>query len=262
MIWLDVPTPWGIRFQDSATPNQEGIHELYDHIMFYLTLILGLVSYILFIVIKDYKNNVFAYKYIKHGQTLEIIWTIFPAVILLLIAFPSFILLYLCDEVLTPAMTIKVIGLQWYWKYEYSDFVTDSGETIEFESYLIPEDMLEEGQLRLLDVDNSIVIPVDTHVRFIVSAADVIHCFAIPSLGVKIDATPGRLNQVSALIQRTGIFYGQCSEICGVGHSAMPIKIECVSINEFIEWLSEIERGPFKAMQWMDCGCLASTKLL
>lgn len=239
MIWLDVPTPWGIRFQDAATPNAEGIHELYDHIMYYLALILGLVSYILYVIIKDYKNNTFAYKYIKHGQTLEIIWTIFPAVILLLIAFPSFILLYLCDEVLTPAMTVKVVGLQWYWKYEYSDFVSETGETVEYESYVIPEDMLEEGQLRLLDTDTSIVVPVDTHIRFVVTAADVIHDFAIPSLGIKVDATPGRLNQVSALIQREGVFYGQCSELCGLGHANMPIKIEAVSLPKFLEWLNE-----------------------
>nr|YP_009935172.1 Cox2 [Metschnikowia caudata]QNS23041.1 Cox2 [Metschnikowia caudata]QNS23050.1 Cox2 [Metschnikowia caudata] len=241
MIWLDVPTPWGVRLQDSASPNQEGMHELYDHMMFYLALILGLVSYMTYMVVTDFKNNKFAYKYLKHGQTLEIIWTIFPAMILLLMAFPSFILLYLCDEVLTPAMTIKVVGLQWYWKYEYSDFVSDKGETIEYESYIIPEDMLEEGQLRLLDTDTSIVIPVDTHVRFIVTANDVIHSFAIPSLGIKIDATPGRLNQVSALIQRTGVYYGQCSELCGVNHALMPIKVECVPITEFIEWLSEAE---------------------
>lgn len=241
MIWLDVPTPWGVRLQDAATPNQEGIHELYDHIMFYLALILGLVSYILYVIIKDFKDNKFAYKYLRHGQTLEIIWTIFPAVILLLIAFPSFILLYLCDEVLTPAMTIKVVGLQWYWKYEYSDFVSETGETIEFESYIIPEDMLEEGQLRLLDTDTSIVVPVDTHVRFIVTANDVIHSFTVPSLGIKIDATPGRLNQVSALIQRTGVYYGQCSELCGVNHALMPIKVECVPIADFVEWLSEAE---------------------
>ena len=189
MIRLDVPTPWGIRLQDSATPNAEGIHELYDHIMFYLCLILGLVSYILYVIIKDYKDNRFAYKYVRHGQVIEIIWTIFPAVILLLIAFPSFILLYLCDEVLTPAMTIKVIGLQWYWKYEYSDFVDSIGETIEFESYVIPDDMLEPGALRLLDTDTSIVVPVDTHIRFVVTANDVIHSFTIPSLGMKIDAT-------------------------------------------------------------------------
>lgn len=241
MIWLDVPTPWGVRLQDAATPNQEGIHELYDHIMFYLALILGLVSYILYVIIKDFKNNKFAYKYLRHGQTLEIIWTIFPAIILLLIAFPSFILLYLCDEVLTPAMTIKVVGLQWYWKYEYSDFVSETGETIEYESYIIPDDMLEEGQLRLLDTDTSIVVPVDTHVRFIVTANDVIHSFTVPSLGIKIDATPGRLNQVSALIQRTGVYYGQCSELCGVNHALMPIKVECVPIADFVEWLSNAE---------------------
>lgn len=241
MIWLDVPTPWGMRLQDAATPNQEGIHELYDHIMYYLALVLGLVSYILFIIIKDFKNNAFAYKYLRHGQTLEIIWTIFPAIILLLIAFPSFILLYLSDEVLTPAMTIKVVGLQWYWKYEYSDFVSETGETVEYESYVIPEDMLEEGQLRLLDTDTSIVVPVDTHIRFVITANDVIHSFAIPSLGIKIDATPGRLNQVSALIQRTGVYYGQCSELCGVNHSLMPIKLECVPINDFVEWLGEMD---------------------
>ena len=239
MIYLDVPTPWGIRLQDTATPNAEGIHELYDHIMFYLCLILGLVSYILYVIINDYKDNRFAYKYIRHGQVIEIIWTIFPAIILLLIAFPSFILLYLCDEVLTPAMTIKVIGLQWYWKYEYSDFVDSVGETIEIESYVIPDDMLEPGNLRLLDTDTSIVVPVDTHIRFVVTANDVIHCFTIPSLGMKVDATPGRLNQVSALIQRTGVYYGQCSELCGVNHGMMPIKLECVSIEDFIEWLGD-----------------------
>nr|QNS23211.1 Cox2 [Metschnikowia sp. 04-226.1] len=241
MIWLDVPTPWGVRLQDSASPNQEGIHELYDHMMFYLALMLGLVSYMLYVVMVDFKNNKFAYKYLKHGQTLEIMWTIFPAVILLLIAFPSFMLLYLCDEVLTPAMTIKVVGLQWYWKYEYSDFVSEKGETIEFESYIMPEDMLEEGQTRLLDTDTSMVLPVDTHVRFMVTANDVLHSFAVPSLGIKIDAAPGRLNQVSALIQRTGVYYGQCSELCGVNHSLMPMKMECVPINEFMEWLSEAE---------------------
>lgn len=240
IIWSDVPTPWGMRFQDSATPNMEGIHELHDHIMYYLALICGLVSYILYVIVKNYSNNQISYKYLTHGQTIEIIWTIFPAVILLIIAFPSFILLYLCDEVLTPAMTIKVTGLQWYWKYEYSDFVSETGETIEYESYIIPEDMLEEGQIRLLDTDSSIIVPVDTHVRFIVTANDVIHNFAVPSLGIKIDATPGRLNQVSALIQRTGVFYGQCSELCGVNHSLMPIKIECLNIDDFIESLNDL----------------------
>ncbi|YP_001621413.1 cytochrome c oxidase subunit 2 (mitochondrion) [Debaryomyces hansenii] len=241
MIWTDVPTPWGMRFQDAATPNAEGMHELYDHMMYYLALMLGLVSYMLYVMMKDYKNNTFAYKYIKHGQTLEIMWTMFPAVMLLLMAFPSFMLLYLCDEVLTPAMTVKVVGLQWYWKYEYSDFVSETGETVEYESYVMPEDMLEEGQLRLLDTDTSMVVPVDTHVRFMVTANDVLHCFTMPSLGIKVDACPGRLNQVSALMQRTGVYYGQCSELCGVNHGLMPIKTECVPIGDFVEWLGEQE---------------------
>lgn len=239
MITNDVPTPYGFYFQDSATPNQEGILELHDNIMFYLVVILGLVSWILFSIVITYSKNPIAYKYIKHGQTIEIIWTIFPAVVLLIIAFPSFILLYLCDEVISPAITIKAIGYQWYWKYEYSDFINDNGENIEFESYVIPDSLLEEGQLRLLDTDTSIVVPIDLHIRFIVTAADVIHDFAIPSLGIKVDGTPGRLNQVSALIQREGVFYGICSELCGVGHGQIPIKVEAVSLPKFLEWLNE-----------------------
>lgn len=238
-IMNDVPTPWGVYFQNSATPNQEGILELHDNIMFYLVLTLGLVSWILYTSVRTFSKNPIAYKYIKHGQTIEIIWTILPALVLLVIAFPSFILLYLCDEVISPAMTIKAIGLQWYWKYEYSDFINESGETVEFESYLIPEDMLEDGQLRMLDTDTSIVCPIDTHIRFIVTSADVIHDFAVPSLGLKVDAAPGRLNQVSAIIQREGVFYGMCSELCGIAHSAMPIKIEAVSLPAFLEWLNE-----------------------
>nr|A6H4Q5.2 RecName: Full=Cytochrome c oxidase subunit 2; AltName: Full=Cytochrome c oxidase polypeptide II [Vanderwaltozyma polyspora DSM 70294] len=239
IISNDVPTPYALGFQDSATPNQEGILELHDNIMFYLLVILGLVSWMLYTITKTYSKNPLPYKYMKHGQFIEIIWTIFPAVVLLIIAFPSFILLYLCDEVISPAMTVKVIGYQWYWKYEYSDFVNSNGETVEFESYIIPDDLLEEGQLRLLDTDTSVVVPVDTHIRFIVTAADVIHDFAIPSLGIKVDANPGRLNQVSALIQREGVFYGMCSELCGTGHSQMPIKIEVVSLGKYLGWLNE-----------------------
>lgn len=235
----DVPTPYGLYFQDSATPNQEGILELHDNIIFYLVIILGLVSWILYLIIRKYSINPIAYKYIKHGQIIEIIWTIFPAVVLLTIAFPSFILLYLCDEVISPAITIKAIGYQWYWKYEYSDFINDNGETIEYESYVIPDSLLEEGQLRLLDTDTSVVVPVDLHIRFIVTAADVIHDFAIPSLGIKVDGLPGRLSQVSALIQREGVFYGICSELCGIGHAQIPIKIEAVSLPKFLEWLNE-----------------------
>jgi cytochrome c oxidase subunit 2 len=168
-----------------------------------------------------------------------VIWTILPAVLLVFIAFPSFILLYLADEVINPSMTIKAIGYQWYWVYEYSDFINNNMETIQLESYIIPEDMLEVGQLRNYDVDNRIVVPVDTHIRFIVTSADVIHSFGIPSLGIKVDANPGRLNQVSTLIQRTGVFYGSCYELCGVSHSEMPIVIQAVELPKFLEWLNE-----------------------
>lgn len=238
-IGLDVPTPWGLYFQDNASPIAEGILELHDEIMFYMIIILCLVTYLLFSIITGAGRHVFSYKYLVHGATLEVVWTIFPAFILVLIAFPSFVLLYLSDDVVNPAMTIKAIGNQWYWVYEYSDFINDSGETIELESYVLPDDLLEVGQLRLLDVDNRVVCPVDTHIRFIVTSNDVIHDLAIPSLGIKVDGTPGRLNQVSTIIQREGVYYGQCSELCGANHYAMPIVIEAVSLPNFLEWLNE-----------------------
>lgn len=235
----DMPRPWGLYLQDSASPIAEGILEVHDTVMFYLIIIICLVSYLLVTIIRVFKDNRFSYKYLIHGSALEFIWTLFPIVILLLIAFPSFILLYLTDDVIDPAMTIKCIGYQWYWSYEYSDFINDSGETISFDSYMIPEEMLEFGQLRLLDVDARVVVPVNTHIRFIVTAGDVIHSFAVPALGVKVDGTPGRLLQISTIIQREGRFYGQCSELCGVGHSEMPIVIEAVSLPSFLDWLNE-----------------------
>jgi cytochrome c oxidase subunit 2 len=132
------------------------------------------------------------HKYHNHGTLIELVWTITPALILVAIAFPSFKLLYLMDEVISPTMTVKVAGHQWYWSYEYSDFVSADGESIEFDSYMVPESDLELGQLRLLDVDNRVVVPVDTHIRFIVTGQDVIHDFAVPALGLKIDAIPGK----------------------------------------------------------------------
>ena len=168
---------------------------------------------------------------------IELIWTITPAFVLIAIVFPSFRLLYLLDEVISPTVTIKVVGHQWYWSYEYSDYINVSGESIEFDSYMLPDSDLELGQFRLLDVDNKVVIPTDTHIRLIVTGADVIHSFAVPSLGLKLDAVPGRLNQVSFLAERTGTFYGQCSEICGVWHGFMPIVVEAVSSPDFLVWI-------------------------
>ena len=156
----------------------------------------------------------------------------------MLIAQPSFSLLYILDEVISPTMTIKAVGHQWYWSYEYTDYETESGDVIEFNSYMVPESDLEVGQLRLLDVDNRVNVPVDTHVRLVVQSTDVIHDFAVPSLGIKLDAVPGRLNQTSILAEREGTFYGQCSEICGVYHGFMPIAVDSLSLFEYLSWLS------------------------
>ena len=222
-----------------AAPGFTGIVELHNTIFFYLVVISFGVFWVLFSAIYNYnsKNSPIANKYLNHGTLLELIWTITPALILIAIAFPSFRLLYLLDEVISPTVTIKVVGHQWYWSYEYSDYINVSGESIEFDSYMLPDSDLELGQFRLLDVDNKVVIPTDTHIRLIVTGADVIHSFAVPSLGLKIDAVPGRLNQTSMLAERTGTFYGQCSEICGVYHGFMPIAIEAVSIQDYLTWI-------------------------
>ena len=210
-IFNDAPHVWQLGFQDSAAPGFTGLVTLHNTIGFYLIVISFSVFWVLFSIIYYYNSNKnpIAHKYLTHGTVVELVWTITPAFILLFIAKPSFGLLYIIDEVISPVITIKVIGHQWFWSFEYSDYEKESGETIEFDSYMLPEADLELGQLRLLDVDNKVKIPVDTHVRFIVQGADVIHDYAVPSLGIKVDAVPGRLNQASALAEREGVFYGQ-----------------------------------------------------
>ena len=239
-IFNDAPQPWQIGFQDSAAPGFTGIVELHNTIFFYLVVISVGVFWVLGSIIYYYnsKKSPIVHKYLNHGTLIELIWTITPALVLIAIAFPSFRLLYLLDEVISPTITIKVVGHQWYWSYEYSDYVNESGESIEFDSYMIPESDLELGQFRLLDVDNKVIVPVDTHIRLIITGADVIHSWAVPSLGIKIDAVPGRLNQTSILAERTGVFYGQCSEICGVWHGFMPIAVEAVSVQDYLAWIN------------------------
>jgi len=241
VVFNDAPEPYQFSFQDGASPGFQGIVDLHDDIFFYLILILVGVFWALFSIITYFNSekSPITYKYLNHGTLIELIWTITPALILIAIAFPSFKLLYLLDEVISPAMTVKVNGHQWYWSYEYSDFIQEGGEAIEFDSYMIPENDLELGQFRLLDVDNKLVLPIDTHIRFIVTGTDVIHDFAIPSLGIKIDATPGRLNQTSVIINRIGTYYGQCSEICGTYHGFMPSVIEGVEPEQFLVWLDQ-----------------------
>ena len=237
----DVPLAWGLYFQDGASPSFEGIVELHNRIMFYLVLILFGVSWVLVSIMINFNKsqNPLVYRYLNHGTLIELIWTVGPALVLVAIAFPSFKLLYLMDEVIDPAMTVKVTGHQWYWQYEYADFLNEDNENIDFDSYMKDEASLEEGELRLLEVDNPLVLPADTHIRFIITGADVIHDWAVPSLGIKVDACPGRLNQASVIIERTGSYYGQCSEICGVLHSSMPIKLEAVEVEKFFSWILE-----------------------
>jgi cytochrome c oxidase subunit 2 len=236
----DAPYPWQIGFQDPASPGFTGITVLHDNICYFLVLIILSVFWILCVIIFLFKKNLISAKYLNHATFAEVVWTISPAIILMLIAVPSFSLLYILDEVISPSMTIKAVGHQWYWSYEYSDYESASGDAIEFDSYMVPEEELEIGQLRLLDVDNRLNIPVDTHARLVVQSTDVIHDFAVPSLGSKIDAVPGRLNQTSILAERIGTYYGQCSEICGVGHGFMPIAINSLPLEEYLTWLSSM----------------------
>nr|QIV24733.1 cytochrome c oxidase subunit II [Eurynassa australis] len=214
--------------QDSASPLMEQLSFFHDHTLMILVIITALVGQMLISLF----FNKLSHRYLLEGQFIEIIWTILPAVTLIFIALPSLRLLYILDEVNSPAITIKTIGHQWYWSYEYSDF-----KNIEFDSYMIPVNEMEPFNFRLLDVDNRVVIPFELQIRMMITAADVIHSWTVPALGIKVDATPGRLNQVSFTASRPGLFYGQCSEICGANHSFMPIVIESVSTKYFVKWV-------------------------
>ena len=238
VVFCDYAYPYQISFQDPATPVMEGIIVLHHDLLFLLTIIGVAVGWIL--VKTSYlfyhtKNPIASQ--ITHNTAIEVVWTITPSLILMVIAVPSFALLYSIDEVIDPAVTLKVIGKQWYWEVEYSDFADKLDKTIQFDSYMVAEDDLEEGQLRLLEVDNRVVLPTKTHIRVLITSGDVLHSWAIPSLGVKTDACPGRLNQVSLFIKREGIFFGQCSELCGINHGFMPIVIEAVCIEKYIKWV-------------------------
>lgn len=244
--WLNVlaeAKPHQINFQDPATPLAEGIIDIHHHIFFFLIIVFVAVVWVLYKIVIDFWYNVnskmlflLSHLRVTHHTLLEIIWTIVPTIILYLIAVPSFYLLYSIDEILDPSITLKAIGHQWYWSYEYSDYKMDF-DVINYDSYMLPEDELELGQLRLLEVDNPVVLPINTHVRLLVTATDVLHCWAVPSLGVKIDAVPGRLNQASIYLKRLGTFYGQCSEICGVNHGFMPIVVKSVRLENYISWI-------------------------
>jgi cytochrome c oxidase subunit 2 len=226
-----------IGFQNRASPLIEQLIFFHDHALLILILITTLVGYFILSLV----TNKFVNRYLLDGQIIEIIWTVLPAVILIILALPSLRLLYLIDETTEPRITLKTVGHQWYWSYEYSDF-----KDIEFDSYMMPSNDLEKGQFRLLEVDNRVILPYLTQVRLLVTAGDVIHSWTIPSLGIKADAVPGRLNQLNVFFNRPGVFYGQCSEICGANHSFIPITVEAVNPADFLSWVKSFSSDSLK----------------
>nr|WKT09302.1 cytochrome c oxidase subunit II [Ptychadena amharensis] len=221
--------PIQLGFQDAASPIMEELLYFHDHTLMAAILISTLVLYIIIALMSTKLSNTNTID----AQAVEMVWTIMPAVILVIIALPSLRILYLMDEISNPLITVKTVGHQWYWSYEYSD-MTD----LSFDSYMVPTTDLHPGDFRLLEVDNRMVTPLGLATRMIVTAEDVLHSWAVPSLGVKIDAIPGRLNQTSFLIARPGTYYGQCSEICGANHSFMPIVVEALPFSSFLSWLT------------------------
>ena len=238
--FLDSPESYQLNFQDVSTPNAEGMVFFHNYLMFFIIFIGSFVFWVLLkVIILFNKQSINAVENVTHSSVLEFVWTIFPAIILLFLAIPSFSLLYSLDELINPSLTLKIIGHQWYWSYEYSDFSNlKGGQTISFDSYMIDTKDLTEGSFRLLEVDNRVILPTDTHIRLLITAADVLHSWAVPSFGVKIDACPGRLSQASLFLKRAGVYYGQCSEICGVNHGFMPIVVKGVTIDTFVTWLT------------------------
>nr|YP_010531296.1 cytochrome c oxidase subunit II [Mileewa sharpa]UXX17555.1 cytochrome c oxidase subunit II [Mileewa sharpa] len=218
-----------ILMQDSVSPIMEQLIMFHDHTMMVILMITISVGYMISYIFM----NKFLNRFLLEGQLIELIWTMMPAIMLVFIAMPSLKILYLLEEINNPMVTIKSIGHQWFWSYEYSDF-----KKIEFDSYMKSLVDLENSEFRLLEVDNQIVLPFNIQIRILVTSTDVIHSWTIPSIGIKIDATPGRINQGTILMMRPGIFYGQCSEICGSNHSFMPIMMESVNLNYFFNWLN------------------------
>ena len=222
--------------QEGASPVIEEFIFFHDFILTVLIFILGIVA----LSMAQILNNKFINKSMLEAQALEFIWTVIPALVLVQIALPSLILLYILDDSSFCNLTMKVMGHQWYWSYEYSDFWRND-KVVEFDSVIVKEEDLGLGDFRLLETDNRPVLPYIIQVRTLVRSSDVLHSWTVPALGVKADANPGRLNQLKFLRYRPGVFYGQCSEICGANHSFIPIALEFVNSRDFLKWILSIE---------------------
>lgn len=226
------PRPWEINLQPAYSPVMEMVHDFHNLLLVIIigvvVLVLGILGYVMFRF--SAKRNPVPSK-TSHNTMLEVIWTAVPIMILVVIAIPSLRLLYFSAKAQDPEMTLKVTGHQWYWSYAYPDH-----EDLTFDSIPVADDQLQPGQPRLLAVDNPVVLPVDTTVQVLVTADDVIHNWAVPALGLKKDATPGRINETWVRITQPGTYYGMCSELCGVNHYFMPIQIEALSKEDFSAW--------------------------
>nr|YP_097066.1 cytochrome c oxidase subunit II [Ambystoma laterale]AAU20503.1 cytochrome c oxidase subunit II [Ambystoma laterale] len=224
--------PSQLGFQDAASPIMEELLHFHDHALMAVFLISTLVLYIITVMMTTKLTNTNA----MDAQEIEMVWTIMPAIILIVIALPSLRILYLMDEINDPHLTVKAIGHQWYWSYEYTNY-----DDLVFDSYMLPTQNLNPGEFRLLEVDNRMVVPMESPIRMLISAEDVLHSWAMPSMGIKTDAIPGRLNQTTFIASRPGVFYGQCSEICGANHSFMPIVVETTPLMHFQNWSSSMQ---------------------
>nr|QZZ18313.1 cytochrome c oxidase subunit II [Eurhadina jarrayi] len=219
-----------LSFQDANSPIMEQLIMFHDHTMMIIMMITITVGYMMLLILIKTFNN----RFMMENQLIELIWTMMPAMMLVFIAMPSLKILYMLEETAKPIISIKTIGHQWYWSYEYSDF-----KKIEFDSYMKPSKEILSNEFRLLETDNKVVIPINTQTRMLMSSTDVLHSWTIPVMGIKVDASPGRINQGNMIMNRPGLFYGQCSEICGANHSFMPITLEGISMKSFINWIKK-----------------------
>jgi cytochrome c oxidase subunit II len=238
-VWAiaSYPVDWGKGFQIAASPTAEKIHELHHLLLIIIFAIAALVLFLLLYVV--FRFNAKRHPVpstVVHNTPLEIVWTLIPTLIIAVIAVPSFKLLYFMDKTKEAELTLKITGHQWYWSYEYPD------DNIAFDSYMIADKDLKPGMRRLLEVDHQVVVPVGANIRLLTTAADVIHSFAVPSLGVKQDGIPGRLRETWVRINKEGTYYGQCSEICGINHAFMPIVIKAVSKERYKVWLEQAKQ--------------------
>jgi len=252
---VGAPQPWQLGLQASASPVKEQLTDFHNLLVVVITGITLLVlALLIYVMVRFNSRSNPAPTRTSHNTVIEVLWTVVPVIILVIIAVPSFKVLYYMDKTQDAEMTLKVTGRQWYWDYSYPD----QGD-IGFSSYMIPDEEIKPGQKRLLEVDNRIVLPIDTNIRILVTAGDVIHSWAMPALGIKKDAIPGRINETWARIDKEGVYYGQCSEICGTNHGFMPIAIEAVSKERFQQWVEEAKvkfagnnDGPAPAIQVAD----------